>query len=173
MGDTQIVEIPDRALVALVGVAGSGKSRFAARHFRPTEVLSSDRFRAMISDDEADQSVSRQAFEVLHLVARRRLEAGRITVVDATNVTSEARAQLLDLGRSCGAPTVAVMLDVPADVCERNDASRPERRVGRDVIAAQAAALAHSRATISSEGWDRVYVLGADAIDRASVVRSP
>src|SRR6185369_12436441 len=99
-----ILEIPARALVALVGVAGSGKSRFAARHFRPTEVLSSDAFRAMISDDEADQAISAAAFEALHLVARRRLEAGRLAVVDATSVTAEARGALLSIARACGVP---------------------------------------------------------------------
>jgi predicted kinase len=163
--------IPARALVTLVGVAGSGKSRFAARHFRPTEVLSSDAFRAMISDDEADQSVSAAAFEALHLVARRRLEAGRLVVVDATSVTSEARGALLAIARDCGVPAVAVVFDVPAEVCERNDAARTERRVGSEVIATQAEALARSRDHLAGEGWDRIYALAAEDIDAARVTR--
>ena len=34
--------IPDYCLVVLIGASGSGKSTFAARHFLPTEVVSSD-----------------------------------------------------------------------------------------------------------------------------------
>ena len=40
------LDIPDLSLVVLVGVSGSGKSTFAARHFKPTQVLSSDFCRA-------------------------------------------------------------------------------------------------------------------------------
>jgi protein phosphatase len=166
------IRIPGRALVALVGPAGSGKSRFAARHFRPTEVLSSDRLRAMISDDEADQSVSPQAFEILNLLARRRLEAGRLAVVDATSVTPEARRALLDVARECGAPALAVVLDVPEETCARNAAARAERPVAAEVVAAHAEALARSLPAIGEEGWDRVYVLdGAEAVERARVAR--
>jgi len=46
------IEIPELALVALIGASGSGKSTLARRHFLPTEVLSSDFFRGLVSDDE-------------------------------------------------------------------------------------------------------------------------
>src|SRR3954468_8548772 len=80
-----VIRIPEISLVVLVGVSGCGKSTFARRHFLPTEVLSSDFFRAMVRDDENDQAGTTDAFDVLHLVARRRLRAGRLTVVDATS----------------------------------------------------------------------------------------
>src|SRR5207249_12223176 len=89
------VRIPELSLVVLVGVSGSGKSTFAAKHFLPTEVLSSDRFRGMVGDDENDQGVTREAFEALHAVAAIRLRMGRLTVIDATNVQAEARAALV------------------------------------------------------------------------------
>jgi len=85
------IAIPDPSLVALVGASGSGKSTFAARHFLPTEVISSDVCRGLVADDESDQSSTDDAFEVLHFIAGKRLSAGRMTVVDATNVQPFAR----------------------------------------------------------------------------------
>src|SRR5690349_10884710 len=93
------IDLPELALVALVGISGSGKSTFAARHFRPTQVLSSDFFRGLVADDENDQSASGDAFDALHYVAGKRLAAGRLTVVDATNVQPFARAALIKLAR--------------------------------------------------------------------------
>ena len=167
-----VIEVPHCGLVVLVGVSGSGKSRFANRTFLFTEVLSSDRFRAMLSDDEANQSVSAAAFELLYLVARRRLAAGRLSVVDATSVTPESRARLLAIAREADAPAVAVVFDVPLSVCLENDAARPGRRVGTAVIEQQAAALAASRDRIADEGFARVSALGPDEVDRAIVVRT-
>ncbi len=94
-----ILVLPAPSLILLIGPAGSGKSTFAARHFRPTEVVSSDAFRALISDDEANQAVTEEAFQLLHLVVERRLALGRVTVVDATNLRPWARQPLLALAR--------------------------------------------------------------------------
>src|SRR5690349_24329562 len=93
------IDIPELALVALVGVSGSGKSTFARKHFLPTQVLSSDYFRGLVSDDENDQSASAAAFDVLHHVASKRLEAGRVTVIDATNVQAPDRAKLIEVAK--------------------------------------------------------------------------
>jgi predicted kinase len=167
-----LLEISRHALVVLVGVSGSGKSSFAALHFRPTEVLSSDRFRAMIADDEADQSVSAAAFELLHLVARRRLEAGRLAVVDATSTTPGARRQLLDIADTLGVPAVALVLDVPVRVCVARDAARSDRSVGPEVIRTQAEALTASLPEIGNEGFARTYLLrGEEEVARARIVR--
>src|SRR5688500_10631827 len=123
--DSTTIPLPSNALVVLVGASGSGKSTFARRHFRETAVVSSDRLRAMLADDERDQSVSRAAFEVLELLVRRRLEAGRLTVVDATSTTAEARAPLLRLARDARVQSVAIVLDAPLEICLANNAARP------------------------------------------------
>src|SRR6266853_255793 len=91
--------IPELSFVVLIGVSGSGKSTFARKHFRPTEVLSSDFFRGLVCDDEANQAASKDAFDLLHLAAARRLAWGRLTVIDATNVKPEARKPLLELAK--------------------------------------------------------------------------
>src|SRR5271154_7182504 len=76
--------IPELSLVVLIGPSGCGKSTFAAKHFKPTEVLSSDTCRGLVSDDPNDQGATKDAFEVLRFIGSKRLEAGRLTVVDAT-----------------------------------------------------------------------------------------
>ncbi len=131
------IEVPDPSLVLLVGAAGAGKTTFAARHFAPDEVLSSDAYRALVSGDEANQKVSRVAFSILHRDLERRLRAGQLTVVDATNVEPRNRRELIRRARTAGLPVVALVLDLhPAVVLARNATrSAPGGRGGRSVAA--------------------------------------
>ena len=127
------IKIPKLSLVVLIGPSGSGKSTFARKHFLPTEVLSSDACRGMVSDDENDQAVTNDAFEVLHFIAAKRLALGRLTVVDATNVQPEARKPLVELARQYHCLPVAIVLNLPERLCqERNrGAARPGLRPAR------------------------------------------
>jgi protein phosphatase len=153
------IGIPARALVVLVGPSGAGKSSFAAAHFRATEVVSSDAFRAMVADDEGDQAATEAAFELVHLVADRRLAGGRLTVVDATNVEPEGRLALVDLARRHQTMAVAVAFDLPERVLLERSASRPARRLGPSAIRRQRADLMRSLPTLREEGFGRVFVL--------------
>src|SRR5689334_14240046 len=117
--------IPELSLVVLVGVSGSGKSTFARRLFKPTEILSSDACRGMVSDDENNQAASNDAFAVLHFIARKRLAAGKLTVVDATNVQAEARQPLVQLAREFHCLPVALVLDVPERTAQERNRTRP------------------------------------------------
>ena len=121
--------IPECALVVLIGPSGAGKSTFAQRHFRPTEVLSSDACRALVADSETDQAATPEAFEVLHFIAAKRLAAGRLTVIDATNVQPEARRPLLALAREYHCLAVAIVFDLPADICQAQNRRRPDREL--------------------------------------------
>jgi protein phosphatase len=156
--------------VALVGVTGSGKSSFARRHFAPTQVLSSDTFRGLVGDDENDQSVTREAFDALHYVAAKRLTAGRLTVVDATNVQDTARAELVKLARAHDVLPVAIVLDVGVEECVRRNASRPDRDFGAHVVRRQHDQLRRSLKRLEREGFRVVHVLrGVEAVDAAAV----
>jgi protein phosphatase len=171
---TTVVKIPRLCLVVLVGVTGSGKSTFGARHFRPTEVLSSDAFRGLVGDDENDQSVTAAAFEALHAVAAQRLKLGRLTVIDATNVQPDARRPLLALAREYHVLPVAVVLDVPEQVCLERNAARPDREFGAKVVRRQHAALTRSVGRLQREGFRRVFVLrGVAEADAVQIVREP
>ena len=166
------IKIPELSLVVLVGITGSGKSTFAARHFRPTEVLSSDVFRGLVGDDENDQSVTAEAFAALHAVAAQRLKLGRLTVIDATNVLPDARRPLVELAREYHVLPVAIVLDVPEPLCAERNTGRPGRDFGRRVVARQHAMLTRSVGRLEREGFRRVFVLrGVAGVDGAQIVR--
>src|SRR5215210_5328512 len=138
------IEIPKLSLIVLVGPSGSGKSTFVRRHFRPTEILSSDACRAMVGDDENDQAVTKDAFEVLRFVAGKRLALGRLTVIDATNVQPESRKPLVELARKYHCLPVAVVLNLPEKLCQERNRSRDERSFGPHVVRQQASQLRRS-----------------------------
>jgi len=169
----RVVSIPDLSLVVLIGASGSGKSTFARRVFRPTEVISSDACRALVSDDENDQAATDDAFAILHAIAGKRLERRRLTVIDATNVQPEARKPLLDLARAWHALPVAIVLDVPEKVCRARNAGRAEREFGAHVIPMQVRQLRRSIRTLKREGFRYVHVLSPDDIEHAILERRP
>ncbi|MFL5766836.1 MAG: polynucleotide kinase-phosphatase [Actinomycetota bacterium] len=169
---SQTIRIPELSLVVLAGTSGSGKSTFAARHFKRTEVISSDFCRGLVGDDENAQDVTKQAFEVLHYIASKRLQLGRLTVVDATNTQPDARKPLVQLARDQHVLPVAVVLDVPEKVAVERNRSRPDRTFGAQVVKRQAAQLRRSIGRLEREGFRRVVVLrGAEAIESAEIVR--
>lgn len=167
--------VPDPSLVLLVGAAGAGKTTFAARHFASDEVLSSDAYRAQVSGDEGDQSVSHVAFRILHRELERRLADRRLTVVDATNVAAGNRRQLIRRARAAGVPVVALVLAPPAPVVLGRNAARA-RRVDEDVVRHQLERVERAAAdgVLTGEGCAAVWILRqADAIDAVTVVRLP
>jgi len=165
-----MIDIPELSLVALVGISGSGKSTFARAHFRPTQVLSSDYFRGLVADDENDQSASADAFDVLHYVTGKRLAAGRLTVVDATNLQPHARAGLVKVAREHDVLPVAVVLDVPEALAWERTQARPDRLFGRQVLTRMHRDLRRSLGSLTREGFRKVHVLrGPDEIAAAEI----
>ncbi|NUW30902.1 polynucleotide kinase-phosphatase [Nonomuraea sp. SMC257] len=165
-----MISVPELSLVVLVGVSGSGKSTFAARHFEPTQVISSDYCRGLVSDDENDQSATPAAFELLHHIVGVRLSRGLLTVVDATNVQYGARKALIDLARRHDVLADAIVLDVPEETAIERNAARPERDFGPGVVIRQRKDLRRSLSKISKDGFRKVHVLrGLDAVENASV----
>ena len=166
------MKLPELSLVVLVGASGSGKSTFAARHFKPTEVLSSDYCRALVGDDPNEQSVTTEAFDILHFIAGKRLGIGRLTVVDATNVQPDARKPLVRLARDHHVLPVAIVLDMPEKVCVERNRGRPDRQFGAHVIRRQQSLLRRSIRHLDKEGFRRVFVLrGEEEAAATEVVR--
>ncbi|MCL1914672.1 MAG: polynucleotide kinase-phosphatase [Eubacteriaceae bacterium] len=153
------IEIPEIAVVALVGVSGSGKSTFAKQFFKPTQVLSSDFFRALVSDDENNQNVSAQAFDALYYIANKRLDMGLLTVIDATNVQKEARKQVLNLAKEQNCHPVAIVLDMPEKLCQERTKHLPGRA---QIISRQSRQLRRSINSLRKEGFRHVYILKSE-----------
>ncbi|MEU8717665.1 polynucleotide kinase-phosphatase [Streptomyces sp. NPDC048663] len=168
----RVLPVTDLSLVVLIGASGSGKSTFARRHFKPTEVISSDFCRGLVSDDENDQGATRDAFDVLHYIAGKRLAAGRRTVVDATSVQQESRRQLIDLAKKYDVLPVAIVLDVPEEVCAERNAARTDRAdMPRRVIQRHVRELRRSLRHLEREGFRKVHVLrGVEEAESATVV---
>src|SRR5437764_330831 len=168
------ISIPNLSLVVLIGPSGSGKSTFARKYFLPTEVLSSDACRGMVSDDENNQAVTKEAFGLLHYIAGQRLTLGRLTVIDATNVQPEARKPLVELARKYHCLPVAVVLNLPERLCQDRNRTRDERNFGPHVVRQQVAQLRRSLRGLSREGFRHVFVLESpEEVESAVVERVP
>jgi protein phosphatase len=170
--------LPDPSLVVLIAAAGAGKSTFAARHFDPAEILSSDAYRASIAGDEADQRATRAAFRQLHLALERRLAQRQLTVVDATNLERSARRALLARAAGAAVPAIAVVLDLPAATILARNAARTARIVDELVVRRHLDRLRDSLdgsiRVIDTEGFERVAVFrDPDEIDAIRIVRQP
>jgi len=146
------LKIPELSLVVLIGPSGCGKSTFARKHFKPTEILSSDFCRGLVSDDENDQAATKDAFEVLHFVAAKRLAAGKLTVIDATNVQAESRKPLVALARQFHVLPVAIALNLPERICADRNKSRADRSFGPHVVRNQSQDLRRSLRNLDREG---------------------
>ena len=170
-----IIKIPEPSLVLLIGPSGSGKSTFASEYFKPTEILSSDFCRGLVSDDETDQTVTKDAFEVLRFIAAKRLAAGKLTVIDATNVQADARKPLLALANEYHYLTVAIVFNMPVKLCQKRNAARPDRDLKPHVIRQQNQQLRRSLRNLKREGFRNfVYVMSKpETVAAARVERQP
>ncbi|MBC6698677.1 polynucleotide kinase-phosphatase [Hymenobacter sp. BT190] len=167
------LKLPELSLVLLIGTSGAGKSTFARRLFQATEIVSSDQCRALVADDENDQSATPEAFALLHQLVGLRLKRGLLTVVDATNVQPEARKTLVQLARDYHVLPTAVVLDVPDRLAEDRNRQRAERQhLGRHVIPNQRQQLRRSLKSLKQEGFRHVYHLrGPEEIDAVQAVQ--
>src|SRR5947209_10709864 len=168
------ISIPRLSLVVLIGPSGSGKSTFARKHFLPTEILSSDACRALVSDEENNQTVTIDAFEVLHFIAAKRLALGRLTVIDATNVQPESRRPLVTLARQYHCLPVAIVLNMPEKICQERNRLRDERSFGPHVVRQQQSQLRRSLRGLAKEGFRHIFVLESpEEVETATVERVP
>lgn len=168
------ISIPELSLVVLIGPSGSGKSSFCRKVFLPTEVVSSDACRGLVSDNENDQAATNDAFDLLHTIVRKRLGRGRLTVIDATNVQPEARKSLVELAREYHVLPVAIVFDLPEKLCQERNVSRPDRQFGPHVIRNQAQQMRRSLRGLEREGFRYVFKLTSpEEVEAATIERQP
>ena len=160
--------VPANALVICCGPAASGKTTFAERNFRPTQIVSSDKCRALVGDDEDNQAISGRAFDLFYRIIEHRLALGRLTVADSTAIATRARRALRRLARKYGRPAVLIAFDVSLAACQRNNSARV-RRVPSDVIRRQRARFREEARRFAQEGYSVVYRLDASTVGAARV----
>lgn len=153
------INIPELSLILLVGVSGSGKSSFAKKHFAPTEIVSSDYCRGIVSNDENNQAATDDAFDLLYYITRKRLKNGLLTVIDATNVQQKARKGLIDIAKEYHCLPIAIVLDIPEKVCIERNNQRPDRQFGSHVVRNQKQQLRKSLSDMRYEGFKKVFTL--------------
>lgn len=169
-----IHSLPELSLVVLIGVSGSGKSSFAKRHFKTTEVLSSDTCRGLVSDDENNQAATPDAFDLLQFIARKRLAAGKLTVVDATNVQPESRKPLVTLAREYHCIPVAFVFNLPERIAHDRNKARSDRTFGPHVIRQQSSQLKRSLRSLKREGFRHIHTFKTqEEVDAAAIERVP
>ncbi|HYT36036.1 MAG TPA: AAA family ATPase [Ktedonobacteraceae bacterium] len=164
MNMPHIITIPRRTLLILCGPTGSGKSTFAAQRFSATTIVSSDHCRAMICDDENNQKVNRDAFELFHLIIQKRLSLGRFTVADSTALQPDARRKLRDLSRRFGYFGCLLIFNIPPEICLERNKSR-HRLVEEQVIPYHTGLLQRAILDTPHEGWEQIHILGEQNMD--------
>ena len=165
------IKLPEISLVLLVGPSSSGKSTFAKKYFLPTEIISSDYCRALVSDNENDLSATNAAFELLHFLAAKRLKLGKLTVIDALNLRKEDRAKLVQVAKDNYALAVAIVLETPIRKLVERHELRTDRNFGRNVLERQFDDFKRSLRTIEREGFSYTYFINPE--EEIKIYRQP
>jgi len=159
----RVLRLARPSIVVLCGPAGCGKSTFAANHFRPTQIISSDHCRALVCDDELDQRFQSHTFALLHFIVEERLSLNRLCVVDSTALTQSARRALVESAKKYRVPCVVLSFEIPLEACVARDQARGAqpsgRAVGRAIIERHYKMFEVAKSAILHEGFDRVESL--------------
>ena len=172
--ETMEITIPEHALVLLIGPSGSGKSTFAEKRFRNTEVISSDKIRGLISDDEANWAITQDAFDVIFLLARKRLKYKRLTVVDAMNLHPEHREPLLRIASQFATPVIGIVFDMSPEICHTRNQARATHQFPFNEAQRHSSVLHRYLQSLKKEGFKEVFILTSEtAVQQAVVTREP
>jgi protein phosphatase len=169
----RVIELPELSVIVLIGASGSGKSTFAREHFRASEILSSDAFRAAVADDESDQSVTQDAFEALYYIAAKRLRNARLCVIDATNVKPQDRSGYVELAKRYHVAAVAIVFTPNPEICLARNLARLHRNVAEQVVHSQIATLRQDLDNLRAEGFSEIHYLDPAMDVAVEIVRKP
>jgi alkanesulfonate monooxygenase SsuD/methylene tetrahydromethanopterin reductase-like flavin-dependent oxidoreductase (luciferase family)/predicted kinase len=164
--------LPDPAMVVLAGAAGSGKSTWAAEHFRTAEVVSSDALRASVGSGPADLEATADAFALLDQIVAARSKRSLTTVIDTLGLDRERRADYQRVAREAGLPAVLVIMNTAAALCRERNRAR-DRPVPAPVLADQLRKIKRLLDAAQDEDWDQTLIIEQHSAADAPIVARP
>jgi len=168
-----IMKIPELSLILLVGATSSGKTTFAKRYFKDSEIVSSDYCRKMLSDDENDMEITKSAFELLHYIVNERLKNYKLTVVDATNLNKEARYGLLEIAKKNNVLSVAIILDTDEKICLERNSVRVDRNIKSGIVKTHIRKVKSAKKYLKKEGFKYIYqICSTDELENIAIERT-
>jgi protein phosphatase len=147
---------PAAALVVLIGAAGSGKSTFAQRNFPHEAIVASDVLRRARHGRDGSRRRN-DVFDEVHALVEQRMQAGKLTVVDATNTDWMRRSELIRTARKHGRAAVAVVFDLPLETCLAQNSERPNA-IPNHIVRRQVAAVHNDISRLDLEGFLQVHL---------------
>ena len=119
----------------LVGLPGSGKSKYAAEQHEKygVHVCSSDEIRKELTGDENSQANNEDVFKLLHKQVKEYLKNGESVIYDATNIKSKRRRAFLKELKYIPCEKTCVIFRTPYDICVANQEKR-DRKVPEEII---------------------------------------
>ncbi len=173
------ITLPQRSLIVLCGPAGAGKStfarRFIAQHqqqgYRNTTIVSSDYCRALVCDDETNQHVNRDTFDLFHYIIQKRMFQQRLTIADSTALYADARQKLRALAQSHSYYTCLIVFNMPLETCLAYDRKQTRgRTVGPEVITYHMKLIQRALQDIPHEDWSAIHILDTQHPDVEIVI---
>lgn len=180
--------IPHAGIVLVMGPSCSGKTTLIKQLIEqgviiPSEVVSSDQFRTLISDiefldwtnrskEEADclmseyQRISQEAFTGMDMIIEKRSRLNKLTLVDATHLHADDRQRYIQIARRQHVPIMAIALDVPESELLRRDIQRDYPR-GKKRIKQQVQVFRRNQKWLKKEGFQSLYILSQEEINTA------
>ena len=168
-----VLQIPDPALVLEMGPPASGKSHFCQRHFESAQIVNPDTIRGWLTGNEADQTIHRETFDMVHKMVERRLQQRQLTVLDATTVNVPGRRFVEQMAKRYATPVCAIVLDPPLEVCLERNRQRA-RFVPEDVIARYKEQTQKALEQLQQESVQPIYrLIDPDAVDGIRILLVP
>lgn len=127
-------DIPNNALIILVGAPGSGKSTIASKLTDDSYALvSSDSIREELFNDVNNMANNKEVFEEYHRRIEERLCNSKFTIADATSLRANARRKLYDIALKYNTPIRVVVMNISLDETLKQNKNR-DRQVPDEVI---------------------------------------
>ncbi|HEX2900398.1 MAG TPA: polynucleotide kinase-phosphatase, partial [Bacteroidia bacterium] len=156
------IKLPDFVLVLLVGPSGSGKSHFAETHFPAAEVIAQRQFEAMLSDDGSDEALHEETLKLMHQAIELRLKYKKACVVDAPLLTQDSRKELRRLSKKYHCKAVAIVFQIPAQVCITRNAKRSDGDPGAQLVRSQMGKMERIGKDLEEEGFKSQFLIGPE-----------